>query len=447
MRRSLLVLLFLAGRAAATSAGAPELPAAPPANVVPLTLQEAVDRARAHSARLVQLRSLQEAADAGLRGARAGRLPQLDLQAGYNRNSNVPELVVSIPGVFSQTVFPNIPDQFRTRAGLTLPLYTGGRVAAGIDAARAQTAAAERELAGAHSDLRLETRTAYWSLVAARESERVLTEALSAFEAHLQDARNRERFGMAARNEVLAVQVERDRAELVRLQAENAAAVANANLLRLVGLPPETSIQPTESPIAPEATPGAIEPLVARALEARPDAAALRSRIAATEAAVRIARSAALPQAGLSAGYDYARPNTRVLPLVPEWKGTWSVGLSVSWSVFDGGRSSAAAAQAESQAQAARAQLEDLERRVRLDVTARALDLQTARAALAVARRNLEAARENLRVSRDRYREGVAFSSDLLDAETAQLRAGLDETQSVIQLRLALANLERAVGQ
>jgi outer membrane protein TolC len=190
-----------------------------------------------------------------------------------------------------------------------------------------------------------------------------------------------------------------------------------------------------------------LEPLVARALEARPEAAALRSRVAAAEAAAGIARAASLPQAGLLAGYDYARPNSRVLPLVPEWKGTWSVGVSVSWNAFDGGRSSAGAAQAEAQAQAARAQLEDLERRVRLEVTERALDLETARAGLLVAQRNLEAARENLRVSRDRYREGVAFSSDLLDAETALLRAGLDDTQTVIQLRLALANLERAVGR
>lgn len=443
MRRWLPVLLVLAGAPADAAS-----PAGPPSeDVLPLGLQEALDRAHAHSARLAQLRSLQEAADAGVRGARAGRLPQLELAAGYTRNSSVPELVVGIPGVFSQTVFPNIPDQFRTRAGLTLPLYTGGRLEAGIEAARAQTAAAEHEMSGARSDLTLETRGAYWSLVAAHESERVLSEAVTGFEAHLVDARNRERFGMAARNEVLSVQVERDRAELVRLQAASAAAVANANLLRLVGLPAGTNLRPTELPQMPEATDTTIEPLVARALAARPDAAALRARVAGAAAAVRIARSAALPQAGLSAGFDYARPNPRLLPLVPEWNRSWSVGVAVSWTVFDGGRSSAAAAQAEAQAQAARAQLEDLERRVRLDVTARALELETARAALAVARRNREAARESVRVSRERYREGVALSSDLLDAETAQLRAGLDETQAVIQLRLALASLERALGQ
>ncbi|HSN89282.1 MAG TPA: TolC family protein, partial [Thermoanaerobaculia bacterium] len=61
--------------------------------------------------------------------------------------------------------------------------------------------------------------------------------------------------------------------------------------------------------------------------------------------------------------------------------------------------------------------------------------------------RNLEAARENLRVAQDRYREGVIPSSDLLDAETLLLRAGLDQTDAATRIRVALANLDRAVGR
>ena len=92
----------------------------------------------------------------------------------------------------------------------------------------------------------LETKTAYWLLVTSREGVRVLQEAIRAMDAHLTDARNRERFGIAARNEVLAVQVERDRVELDRLRADVAAEVAEANLQRLLDLPPGTRIDPAE---------------------------------------------------------------------------------------------------------------------------------------------------------------------------------------------------------
>ena len=72
----------------------------------------------------------------------------------------------------------------------------------------------------------------------------MIEQSIPAFEAHLVDARNRERFGLAARNEVLAVEVERDRAELERLRAQRDTLVACANLGSLVGLAPTTSIVP-----------------------------------------------------------------------------------------------------------------------------------------------------------------------------------------------------------
>jgi outer membrane protein TolC len=252
---------------------------------------------------------------------------------------------------------------------------------------------------------------------------------------------------MAARNEVLAVEVERDRADLARVQARNAAAVAEADLARLVGLPPGATIEPRDPVGAPPPSSLDVGALAAAALAARPELHALQARLDAAEANVRVQRAAALPQASLNAGYDYARPNARILPLSDAWNDTWSVGLSLSWNVFDGGRASAAAAQARAQAEALRGQLEDARRRVRLEVTQRALDLESARAALTVAERAHASALENVRVAGDRYREGVGSSTDLLDAETGLLRAGLDRTSAAAGAQAALAGLRRAVGR
>ncbi|HSB60684.1 MAG TPA: TolC family protein [Vicinamibacteria bacterium] len=460
------------------------------AETIRLTLAETIDRARVSSPSLARLAALQTAAEAGLRGARASRLPALDLGASYTRNSDVPELTIAVPGMEPRTIFPNIPDNYRTRAALSLPLYTGGRLEAGVRAAGHDREAAVHDLEGGANDLVLEATTAYWRLVTALETARVLAEAVAAFEAHLKETRDRQQFGMAARNEALAVQVERDRAELQRLLAVNAAQIANADLVRLTGLPAATRVEPIEpladpgAPVSGGGSPGPaggdapacsparqagarsdafrriggwgadeqheqrrLDGLVAEALVARPEAAALRSRLAATEASVRVARSSSLPAAGLSAGYDYARPNTRILPPVEEWRGTWTVGVSVSITAFDGGRTAAAVARASALADAVRHQLEDLERSIRLEVTSRVLDLGAGHATLEVARRNLEAAREGVRVSGDRYREGLIPSSELLDAETALLRAGLEETEALAQLRLAQARLTRAVGR
>jgi outer membrane protein TolC len=104
-------------------------------------------------------------------------------------------------------------------------------------------------------------------------------------------------------------------------------------------------------------------------------------------------------------------------------------------------------ARAQARLEAARSQLVEIDRLVRLQVTQHALELQAARAATAVAERGLESARENQRVAGERYSAGVLSSAELLDAEVALLRASLERTDAHAQARLAEAALEHALGR
>ncbi|HSD28931.1 MAG TPA: TolC family protein, partial [Vicinamibacteria bacterium] len=304
MRRAALLPLLLA-----CSVASAQDPAGP-GSVMRLTVDEAVARAIAASPRLAGLSALETAAEAQARGARADRWPQVDLGAGYTRRSEVPELAIFTPTddparpVERVVVFPNIQDNWRLRAGLAVPIWTGGRISGQIEAAGQGRAAAGADLDAGRSDLVLETKAAYWSLVTARESVRVLQESIRAYDAHIADARNRERFGMAARNEVLAVQVERDRVELDRLRAETGADVAEANLRRLLDLPPEARVEPVE-PLAASASPRPeIEPLVAQAQAGRAERRALAARAAAADAITGAERGSRLPQVALTGGYN-----------------------------------------------------------------------------------------------------------------------------------------------
>jgi outer membrane protein TolC len=413
----------------------------------PLTVEQAVALALAHAPRLRQLDFNRAAAEAGVSRAQADERLQVDFSASYTRYSNVPEFAVLLPGTEGGVLFPNIPDNGRFRLGASYPLYTGGRTEGLIDAARGELDSTEGQLDAARRDLVLETRQAYWALVTASERVRVLTDNLAAFEAHLTDARNRERFGLAARNEVLAVEVERDRAELTRLRAETSARLARANLSRLLGIPSPQPIELTET-LAPIPSPGEeSEALLARALENRSELRSLRARAAAAEALARAEHSAALPRLSLAGGYIVAHPNPRFLPPLPEWNDNWELGVSLGWNVFDGGRASAGQAQALARADAARAELEDAQERIRLEVVQAHLDFENAQAEVELSARALTAAEESRRVAAERYRAGVILSSELLDAEVALLRAGLDRTEALASSRLASAALDRAVGR
>jgi outer membrane protein TolC len=418
-----------------------------PTATVSLSLQEAVTRAREASPRVRERRAREAAARAAAEGAQAARRPLVDVGASATRLSDVPELALTLPDGVRRTVFANVPNNLAARVGFAVPLYQGGRLVAAQEAAEREAEAAGGDLRTELLDLDLRVRLGFWNLVTARETERVLREAQVAYEAHLADARNRERVGIAARNELLAVQVERDRAELARIQAENSAAVAEADLRLLLDLPEGTAVVPAEPLVALAPTEAGISTLLASALETRPERQALQARAAAAEASARAERGGWYPRVRLSGGYDYARPNRRIVPILDTWEDSWDVGVAMGFDLWDGGRTRAAVARAQGTAEAARASVEEMERRIRLEVTARLLELQSARAAVAVTETNLAAAAENRKVASDRYRAGVSPSSELLDAELLLLRAGLDRVETLARVRAAEAGLDRALGR
>lgn len=143
---ALLPLLALAAPAAALDT---RDTGAPSEEVVSLSLAEAVERALLASPRLGLFTALRTAADADRQGSEAGRWPELELSAGYQRRSEVKELSIVSPTqdptqpIQLITIFPNIQDNWRLRAGALWPLYTGGRVGGRIDASRQGLAAAE----------------------------------------------------------------------------------------------------------------------------------------------------------------------------------------------------------------------------------------------------------------------------------------------------------------
>ena len=174
MRPALLPFLLAAAAARAQQPPPPPAPAE-----LRLTQDEAVERALAEAPALVRLQALVGAADAQSDAARAQRWPHVELGAGYQRRSEVPELAIFTPTgdptqpVERVVVFPNIQDNWRVRAGLSLPLYTGGRTRGEIESADESRAAADFDLRAGRADLVLETQTAlpgYCSPTAARPS-------------------------------------------------------------------------------------------------------------------------------------------------------------------------------------------------------------------------------------------------------------------------------------
>ena len=76
-------------------------------------------------------------------------------------------------------IYPDIPDNWRTRVDMQWPVYTFGRFESMERAARSEAAAAGKDVATFTADVRLDAARAFWALVTATESVRVVEEALA----------------------------------------------------------------------------------------------------------------------------------------------------------------------------------------------------------------------------------------------------------------------------
>lgn len=434
---------FASALACAMSGAAQTLPAAP----LQLTLEDAVRRGLETSHRIAEAVARGQAAEAVIGERRAAALPQVAAQGGYTRTNHVDTFGILLPNNQLRVIYPDIPDNYRTRLDLQWPIYTGGRVDALERAARIEATASGDDVATARADLTLEITRAFWALVTATESLRVVEESVTRIDAHLRDVRNQLDAGLVPPNDVLSVEAQESRQRMLAIQARGARDVAEAELARLVGLPPGSSLAVAASEGAGAAPSDTADALLDAARQRRSERAALMRRIASADERTHAAAAGTRPTVAVGGGWDYARPNPRIFPREEAWRTSWDASINVSWPLLDGGRARSEIAEATASSRALQERLADFDLALAVEVRQRLTDVTSTRAAVSAAEDAVRSATEARRVVGDRFNAGVATSTDVLDAQVVLLQAELDRTQAVANARLADARLARTVGK
>jgi outer membrane protein TolC len=364
-----LCIALLVGLAVSGAAVAQERAAA-----LSLSVDQAIDRALAASHRLIESAARTDQSAAVVDQRRSTALPQVTALAGYTRTNHVDEFGLLTPTNQFRVIYPDVPDNYRALLDVQWPIYNGGRLAALVDAARKESAAAGDDLDSLKADVTLDVTRAFWTLVTADETARVLAESLTRMSAHLRDVRNQLDAGLVPPNEVLTVQAQESRQRMLSIQATSARDVAEADLARLVGAAPGTSILPT-AVLEPAAQTQTADALVTIALASRRDRQALVDRLAAAGHRQQAAVAERRPTIAVGGGVDYANPNPRIFPREESWKTSWDAGVNVSWPLFDGGRARADVAEASAGERAMQARLDELDSLVAFEVRQRLAEI------------------------------------------------------------------------
>jgi outer membrane protein len=402
------------------------------------TLERAVETALAGSPDAKMAEARMAAAEAVLTQARSAYQPRVTVESSYLR-TNQPVSVFGFAlnqrSYSSGLDFNNVPDadNWNSRALMTMPLYAGGANAARKDAAEAGVAASGHGVAAVRQRLGFEVART-WLMVRRTESLREAAEAaVTAFETNAELAKKREKAGTALRADLLDVEVRLAQAQEDLAQVRNANALARHALRNLMGIE-EGEVQISRG--APSLKrPGA------EAAAQRPELLAAAEKERATEARIRGARAGWKPQVSAFGSVEHNRG--------AEFDGNgsnYTVGVLAQWHLWDGKLTKGRVAEAAAELAAAREETRKLRLEVDLEVTQARLAVKDAEERLAVTKRGIELAEESVKLTRDRYEQGLALTTQLIDAETALTGARVRRVEAETNLSVAVAGWRRALG-
>lgn len=402
------------------------------------TLDQAWETALAADRRMRAAGHLTQSAEEALAAARGARLPRLSVDGGYTVLDNAPAIVVTVPP-FPPQEWPIGEDKaYSYRGTVSVPLYTGGRLTSGIEAARAGVQVARQDEARTVLDLKLQVVELYAAVLRARRGVEVAEKNVESLTAHTQDVANRFHQGQVAKNDLLAAQVALADARQRAIQAHSALDLAQASYNRQLGR------ALTEPVVLDELTPQPVNEelaaLTARALQQRPELAGLGEQSTRLRQQAASERAASQPQVYLSGGYRYEENRYQL------YEGVWSATVGVKWDLFDGGIARHQAGASHARAEAAAQERDELASIIALQVRKAQLDVGETRQRVEVTREALAQSDENLNVAKSRYRAGLTTNTVVLDAETQRTRSYTNYNHALYDAVLASQRLRYAVG-
>lgn len=287
----------------------------------------------------------------------------------------------------------------------------------------------------------LETERDYYDVLGAHELFDVARQRHARATAQLELARARVTSGATVQSDSLQLLLEVQRAEIEMLGREAALTVSRLQLGRRVGSGGPVDAAPLGEVVI-DPLPLSLGEAVQLAVSQGPAWRSARATERAAEASLSAQRGSYLPTISLTGGLSAF--DQKFFPTATTRR---SIGVNLSWALWDGGRREVAVEQLSAERNVARAIRGDLERAARRDVTEAYTGNQVAARTMVLARSGVAVATEVLRVQEARYRAGASTVLELLDAQTQLVQAQADLVQARYQVRLTRTALEAILGR
>ncbi len=377
--------------------------------------------------------------------------PQLSVAFTYSRLSKVDDTfdVEVQPGVFMPMEIPTQLNSYSLTGQLGVPFsdYLLRLTQAYASASRAEQA---KKLEARAKELQVgaNAKVAYFNWIRAKGQSAVADLAVAQAKAHLSDARKTFQVGLISKADVLRLEAQVAQAEHLSRASRAFEAVAEQQLRTFLHLRPTHKLAIGVDVMRPPAQKKRrqIGRLHRLALARRVELKALDATIESLDKVKSLTAASYFPRLDGFFNTNYANPNQRFFGTHEEWNFSWELGVRLSWTINDTFTTLGAAKEADANKRSVEQQKKALADGIKLSVTAAYHEGVTAHSAIKAASRREVAAVEGLRVRRDLFRVGKATSTDIVDSETELTQARLQRVNAHVDVLVARAKLEHALG-
>jgi outer membrane protein TolC len=328
-----------------------------------------------------------------------------------------------------------------SKVTVDLPVYSGGKLEAAVRRDEIGVKAADLTTKRAQENLKLSVITAYYDVLEAQKNQKVDQESVDNYQAHLTNVSQLYSAGSKARVDVLRSSVELSNARQTLIKAQNDYEIKVAILRNLLNLERDTALNLTDDFVY-QPFPDTMPVCLDHALQQRKDLQVDVYTLEQKKQALKIAKAGSLPTVGLSLGtgldnqYSPQNDNSH----------SFTVGVNLSWNLFDSGVTRGQTDAAIAQRDAAKLTLDKAREDIDLAVRQDYYNMREAEKRFTSTSDAVNQAKEDYMIARERYRAGEGMMLDIIDAQLALSTAELNAISAQYDYARNKAALENAIG-
>lgn len=412
------------------------------------TLRQSVDYALAHNRLLAADASSVDEAYAQVDGAAGRLLPSLDVSTGVRR-TDAPgdyfgmklnqQKITAADFTPAHLNNPGYINNYRTRIGLTVPIYQGGALWAGKQQAMHQADSSSLNHSYMEQQVIYQTIAAYVQVRQSVAQIKAVESAMAAARKRHQDTQAMHERGSLVDSDVMDAHVHLLRTTVKLEQARNAYARSMDELQQVMGMDQGTGLSADEE-VHLKGPQLAVQEAITLALSTRPDLKALEESYQAVETEINQAEAAFRPRVDLVAAQEWnaSTPGLR--------NPNAMVGATVSMNLYAGGSDRARERAATAKLVSLEMRISDHKQQIRNEVAHALRMLDETRLRHQSESEALKQSEESLRIKSLRYKQGLATTTDVLDAQLQVDTARLASIHAKHAITIAKAGLLLAVG-